>query len=609
MPTWLALTFSVLIVAPVVADEKVIILNPTGVWSGKIVIDDPTGGGMARVGFESIETIGQSQIVSSIPGTFTGININSFVGADSFYGAGYTGSRSVVANVEPGHIWNGHETLKHVSAFIQSGIGPQNGEYDRHATWVGGHLGGRLGGNTTGEYQRGIAHDADLWSGAVATDWIGVPYSIDFNINGPSFAIPYNTAFASGIGGRTADVVNSSWGFDENTGFNFFAATTDGLANQNPFTTFVAPVTNSGPNLGTVKGFGAAHNVIGAAALGPGNDYHTVSGFSSRGPSPYADPVNGIIANARATVDLAAPGQNLTGAYYGGTTGGNSPVLGPPSGPIGGPDSYTENLAGTSFASAVIAGGATLMTDAAYDTFPGNPSARDGRVVKAVLLNSAAKIPGWDNGQFNAGNTVVTFQSLDLNVGAGVMDLDRAFQEVLFGTTDVPGLGGGTVGAVGWDFGTVGAGSPTDYLIGPTLLGGTQFNATLAWNRDRSYFFDPFTGGETFDDSYDDLDLEIWEVLGNVPTNLVASSLSTFNNVEHLSFTLPDTGKYLIRAKWFQEIFDLVGDDNFEFYGLAWSGQAVPEPASAAVWCGLACVGFVFRRRRRRARASVPTVC
>src|SRR3954447_8158330 len=105
------------------------------------------------------------------PGPFTGAAYsNQVVGATRFYSAGYTGTRALMANIEAGYIWNGHETLTHV------GLIPTTdnalGEFDRHATVVGMIMGGRMGGAIPGLYQQGIAPDAQLYSGAFATDWI-----------------------------------------------------------------------------------------------------------------------------------------------------------------------------------------------------------------------------------------------------------------------------------------------------------------------------------------------------------------------------------------------------------------------------------------------------
>src|SRR4051812_49861844 len=49
-------------------------------------------------------------------GPFTGtVNMNTLLGADRFYNAGFTGTNSVMANIEAGRVWNGHETLTHVT--------------------------------------------------------------------------------------------------------------------------------------------------------------------------------------------------------------------------------------------------------------------------------------------------------------------------------------------------------------------------------------------------------------------------------------------------------------------------------------------------------------
>ena len=73
-----------------------------------------------------------------------------------------------MANIEAGHIWNGHETLSQLTYIPTSGAA---GQFDRHATWVGMVMGGRLGGANPGEYQRGMAPNAQLASGAIATSW------------------------------------------------------------------------------------------------------------------------------------------------------------------------------------------------------------------------------------------------------------------------------------------------------------------------------------------------------------------------------------------------------------------------------------------------------
>ena len=320
------------------------------------------------------------------------------------------------------------------------------------------------------------------------------------------------------------------------------------------------------------------------AALGPnGGLYNLPSYFSNSGPNDYYDPQNGTVSQARQVIDIAAPGENFGAAYYGGQTGGNGPnVFGPANDPAGGPNWYSRNVNGTSFAAPTVAGGAALLYDAAYALLGAAPDARDSRVMKAVLMNSAFKTSSWDNGQAanpNGFGGVVTTRGLDNRVGAGRMDLNQAFDQLLMGTTDVLGTTQGSLGNVsklGWDFGQVNQGTTNDYLITLPLQMGDMFTATLTWFRDRQQ-----AGVTSYtDSSYDNLDLELWNAIGGLPENLISASNSRYNNTEHFTFAIPAASQYMLRVRWTEEMFDFVGDLNVEHYGLAWSTTNVPEPAA-----------------------------
>ncbi|HEX4413210.1 MAG TPA: S8 family serine peptidase, partial [Lacipirellulaceae bacterium] len=540
--------------------------------------------------------------------------------ANTFYANGITGQGSVTANVEAGFIWNGHETLGHVSQYVNDPsafddpgtVGNQTSDlFDRHATWVGMTIGGRNTANPQG-YQTGIAPGTDLKSGAISSGWAGNAYALSFSFTANSFVTPYAAYFGS------SDVINSSWGGTDTFGADDTTIALDGLAIQNPRTTFVASAGNDGdpdnnpstpPVTNTVGAPASGYNSISVGALqnDGNNHYNSVASFSSRGPQDfgYADfsqggATFGCLA-CRAAVDIVAPGTNLTLAYYGGATGGNNPTLtGSPSGSLGGPNVYSGGLAGTSFAAPIVAGGAALLDSASYNTpaLAVNPNSRDARVIKAVLMNSATKIAGWNNGETpNANGGVDTQQSLDYNSGAGAMNLTAAYaQYVTAGTRDVPGTAGGVqvpVAPVGWDFGQVTLGTDNVYPIAPVLNAGMVMTVTLDWFRDRIFDTSTFDLNEV---AQSDLDLYVRDTITG---NLISASDSFVNDVEHLFFALPRSSRYQIEINFSGTVFDFTGTHNVEQYGLAWSvlPAAVPEPAS----CVLAAMGFFvvasFRRR------------
>lgn len=532
------------------------------------------------------------------PSNFTdGDSIAQIIGANRFYNAGFNGSSAIVANVEAGFVWNGHESLTHLNTFI-TGTGAL-GQVDRHATWVGMMINGRptTGG---GEYQRGIAYGATMWSGAIATVWIGTPFTRTFDFSVNSFADAYKAAT---IGANTADVTNSSWsdGSDpEGARWEDYSRAVDAIALVSG-KTMVFSAGNRGPSTSSVGAPASGFNVIAVGSLGSDlsvPQYGSVSSFSSRGPQPifipsvqsanFFTPGHGTtIASARAAVDICAPGENLVTAFYGGTTGGNTGGTNQPG------NNVYSNVAGTSFAAPIVASGATLMADAARQTFGNATKALDGRVMKANLLNSATKIAGWNNGQANVSGVIRTTQALDYAAGAGAMNLNKAFDQLLSGTADVAGTGGGSISNIGWDYGVVTDAAPNDYSFNAPLLGGSTLTVTLDWFIDRSI---NLATNATLEVSFDNLDLQVWSRNGTALDALVAESVTLYNEVEHLNFVLPATDEYSIRVLFAGEVWDLTGDANQTPYGLAWSATYVPEPMSALSLFGL----FAFCKRGRR---------
>lgn len=538
---------------------------------------------------------------TAVAGAGGSINVNLLLGADRYYNNStpITGQGSITYNLEAGHIWNGHESLSQVTQFSQTtenwGGGTAAPLVDRHATWVGMLIGGRPTVANPQPYQQGIAPGTDLRSAAIASSWNGSAYTGNFNLT----LTTYLSAFGASFG--VADVVNSSYGYPDPGGSALYTIASDAFAWQHSKTTYVTAAGNSGAGPNSVNAPGSGYNTITVAALTKGADpakpYSSVASFSSRGPQDF-DYYNAAtsswvtIAGVRAAVDLAAPGDQLTSAFFGGQAGGNNPSLSGSTNFGSNPAAYSSSLAGTSFSSPLVAGGAALLASAAHvlPELNTNPNASQSMVIKSLLLTGADKTAGWSNGLTTVTEGADTFlrttQALDWAVGAGRMNLDETFELQVNGTRDVAGTATGPLGSVaakGWDYGMATRGMNNDYVLATPLDGMTLFNTTLCWQRVREIFV---AGGTAYVDdiAQANLTLSFWSVdLNGTFSDMIAESASLYNTVEHLSFQVPVSGYYGIRVSYPANTFDLsVGAvwgsslDGQE-YGLAWSGSAVPE--------------------------------
>jgi subtilisin family serine protease len=571
---------------------------------------------------------------------FNGVNINQLIGAETFYQNGYWGTSAVIANVEAGYVWNGHDTLSQVSSYVcDSSV---TGQYDFHATMVGQVLVGQLPqlsvnyGSFTITYNApdtywfqgtfsdgtavncsaftGIAPSASLISAAIATSWNygSEEYSGSFNVSNQSLLYAYKTVMQTGttVNGVTctADVINSSWGdSSSHTGSDSSTLVIDALAYATHKTVVLA-AGNSGEESDPAVGEPAAgYNGISVASLSSDTStpvYSSASSFSSRGPISFYNPKTGeTIVNARAGVSIAAPGDNLTLAAYCGLTGGHSSSYTDPTSGSGG--YYFIDAGGTSFASPIVAGGAALLVDAGKSRF-GTEASIDGRIIKAVLLNSADKTADWDNGQKLVAGVVSTKQALDYSVGAGIVNLSRAYTQYTSGTTDLAGLIGGNVQTTGWDFGEVTEGTPNDYYLTGKLESG-KLAVTLDWFVDRqlveSTAEDGTTTTEGTDVKFANLDLEVWLAVNGIPTELVAESSTLYDNVEHLYFDILSEGYYMLRVEYTDNVYEMTDTADVAAYGLAWS--VVPEPSTIVLLVSAAgCGAFLYWCRRKQAAAQ-----
>ncbi|MCP4835893.1 MAG: S8 family serine peptidase [Phycisphaera sp.] len=525
------------------------------------------------------------------------MQINHRLGAFRYYHnpISVIGQGTITTNIGAGHFWNGHETLQHVETsdanFIADpkhtwGGASVEAKYDLHPTWVSMMIGGRItSSDVPGGMQLGLAHGTDLRSCAIATSFYGDAPVAQFDVSATTLVVGGETSFG------VSDTINSSWGFDDPTGNSIPTVVMDALSYRNPTTTLVM---SSGDYGGDVIGPASGYNGITVGWLTAETDYFTPSEYSSRSPQEFGyidqqgNPV--VIAGPRAAVDITAPGDDLISAFYGGQTGGNNPTVNGSQDLGGNSNSYTSGLAGTSFSSPLVAGGASLITSAAR-TLPElseNEHATQSMVVKALLLNGATRTGGWDNGQERVSvaglDYIRTTQSVDWAAGTGMMNLNRTFDLQTGGQIDVPGTNTGDLGEVdrlGWDYGQAQLGIDNRYAISKEIAAGTTMKITLTWMRGRSYVYigpsPPAPPIQARDLAQADLDLSIWslDAQGGFDT-LIARSESLYNTVEHLVIELDESGRYGLMVEYPRNTFDNTdgdewGDpDNLQPYGISW---------------------------------------
>jgi hypothetical protein len=396
-------------------------------------------------------------------------------------------------------------------------------------------------------------------------------------------------------------VINSSWGYDDPAGTEDFTKILDGLANANPTVTLVKSAGNGGA-LEAPGGPGSGYNGITVGALGGSadeNPYLRPASYTSSKPGDFYNPMTGVtVTSVRATVNIAAPGDDFALAFYGGKTGSLAGIL-----DVANPatDLFLVNESGTSFSSPVVAGAVSLLKDVAYGgLYFDGPDARDTRVIKSVLMAGASPTVGWNNGQHTVGGVLTTAQALDYAVGAGRLNLDAAALIYVGGTTDLPGDLGGRIDPVGWDLGTVARGSANDYFFDLSFSGGLELDVSLNWFV--NVIFDSLT--ETAQaESFANLDLQVWIVSGGLFTTLVAESATLYDNTEFLRFLLPRNATYGLRVTFNGVAYEQGAPLTSETYGLAWKVGAVqttpvPEPAEWGAFVGVALIVIAVRRRR-----------
>ena len=203
------------------------------------------------------------------------------------------------------------------------------------------------------------------------------------------------------------------------------------------------------------------------------------------------------------------------------------------------PDLKDAPNGANSYSTPYVAGAAAVLVQAANrgDGGANTNAANDLRTIKALLLNGAVKPTGWTNSPT---------APLDARYGAGLVNVFNSWTQLkgglhpsiettsANGTNHPPGLNVTNEPVlVGWDNAVLTDSGTQDrinhYYFNLTGTNSFAFTATLAWNRQENRT------------AINDLNLFLYKTSNS---NLVASSVSTVDNVEHLFLSALAPGRY-----------------------------------------------------------------
>jgi len=304
---------------------------------------------------------------------------------------------------------------------------------------------------------------------------------------------------------------------------------------------------------------GAAANAIGVGVVDTVNTEELATNLAHFALAYPEHSSLGPTADGRCKPDIVAPGNCLAAD-------------------VNDASRYEPTGSWSSFSTPIVAGTIGLLVQKAReDPDLGSAVSPDGGncVIKAILLNSATKLPYWHKGRLEIDDDHQV--PLDYLQGAGMVNAVGAYEHLIAGRNK-PGY----VSTTGWDnnqLDTLDTGkSPYGggmymiqriYKITLTQPTDKFITATVVWNRhyNSTYPFEPAPEKDA------DLRLELWAVDPEDPNNdhLLDYSDSSVDNVEHI-YCRADANytNYEIVLS-----HDPMQIDKTQRYGLAWNASSV----------------------------------
>lgn len=204
--------------------------------------------------------------------------------------------------------------------------------------------------------------------------------------------------------------------------------------------------------------------------------------------------------------------------------------------------------------------------------------------MKAIVLNSAIKLPYWHKGHLHKDDDHVA--PLDFIQGAGMINAISAYNQLIAGLNKP-----GEVLPTSWDLNLLDKSQIIEHSYRITLPESADkcITITVAWNRHYSYAY-PFEPEPNKDSNFR---LEVWAIdsTGQDHDYLLDYSDSVVDNVEHIHVAAdPDFSEYKIIVS-FSDI-ENQQESPSQVYGLAWNVSSRQE-ADGIFWYDLNADGIV----------------